>query len=721
MRSTLLAFSMLISIALPAQKWHPFTSKAGAFSVNFPAEPEMKDLTRETAEGYSVTAHIHMMAKEPVTAFVIYNAFETGVNIQSDSIYLAQVVEEMLSKVSNSYAAADAEKPQVKDIIFDGYPGKTIDVSVDDVVAHFKVILRSNRAYVIAGIFPKKQKSNLDKFVNSFKLLPLQPASFATYDVGNTIKMNLPGKPVFDKATTGELNGEDNLGSEAYAFQDENSGDSYSILISRYSKYAQFENDSTWVADYLSSFKSANDAENEERDVIVDGVPAKELIVKKTKHAWYRYLTFVRGNAGYLLLGGAHPSHIQNRDTEKIFKGIKFSAPPEGDLFSDKSSRLLQDLVNADTSISNEAKKYMRLASFTEKNLEDIFTYLGKQYADDKDTENSRKVYLLKALAEIESEKSISFIEKLFPTLNKNSSQEFAAIGVLTHLPTREALDLRIVLLTKHTPTADEYYHSLIGMYTVDSVDQRYFYDKTIALLKQPPYKMPLYPFMKNLLHDKRLKIQEVAAWRPTINADFESEMKTFRKDSTYDYIDDVVEIMKYYEALDKKQVSALTELVSSDHYYIGILASNTLLKHKQRVDPSILEGFAKNNSSRIMLFDRLEEDGLTQYFPKAYANQDSLVIAQVYSYLEDEDYQPLKVEITYQGLETYEGKPMKFYVVNISFDEAESYRGVFGPFEPNKLSTWGTLNYVDYDETTTNTDDKAYLIEYLRKESVEE
>ncbi len=63
------------------------------------------------------------------------------------------------------------------------------------------------------------------------------------------------------------------------------------------------------------------------------------------------------------------------------------------------------------------------------------------------------------------------------------------------------------------------------------------------------------------------------------------------------------------------------------------------------------------------------------------------------------EDFTPEKVEIAYQGLEDHEGKKKKFYVLRVQDEDGGWYRGVFGPFDPAKLATWGDLNYVEYEE----------------------
>jgi hypothetical protein len=409
-----------------------------------------------------------------------------------------------------------------------------------------------------------------------------------------------------------------------------------------------------------------------------------------------------------------HPSHVKNKTSEKFFGSAKFDGTPTGNLYSDKSAIVLRDLVNADTAISNPAKAAMSAVDFTEKNLDDIMGYIEKKYADDADPENSRKQLLLEALQAVKNEKSIAFVEKIFPTLNKNSGQEFAAISAVAAFKTRPALDARIRLIAKHTPSEDLIYHPILGIYTVDSADQKYFYEKTNHLLKVKAFKLSLYYMMKHLMEQKRLTLQEITPWRAAINADFETEVAIFKSDSTFKNLDDFIVIMKYYDALDKKQVATLKQLSSSHDTYLGILATTTLLKHKQAVAPNVLLQFAQDHYNRITLYDEFEKATLLQHYPKAYLNQDSLAVSQVYTYLQEDEFTPGKVNIAYQGLEDYDGKKMKFYVMRVYDSDAEVwYRGIIGPFDPKKLGTWGEMNYIDFQEDP-NEDYRQYLIETI-------
>lgn len=686
----LAAIMLLTSTVLQAQK-HPIVAAEGAFSANFNAKPQVQEITRKTEEGINITIHMYITTEGNASTFVMYNEFEPGFNIEDDSIYLDGVAVEMMDRML-SIAGTKVEKSDVREIMFDGYPARAMDFQSANDIGEMKVILRSNRAYFVGAVFPKNQKSDLEKFTSSFKFLPFKSPSWTSHTFGN-LKIDLPSPPVSeDHESLGE-------GKELYYSADLMSGDCYSVMIDQYSKYASFKNDSAILEERILGFRSGDENLNFVRDLTIDGRPAKELIVKVTENIVRRYLVFTYGNTGYTLITTLHPFHSKGATSQHFFASGKFTGKAEGNLLSDKSSLLLKDLTSSsDTAIVRVAKEEMLSYPFNEASRVEIMKLLERNYDDDSDSSGSCKELLLDALATIADESTVPFLEKLFPALKKNVVQEYSAIAAISKVKSREALDARIRLIFQHVSSKDLMYHPILGIYTVDSVDQRYFYDKIIPLLKNKHYTLNLYYLMNHLLQQKRLAQSDIASLKPIILGDFNSHVMTYKQDSTYTSLDDLIEILSYFDKPDAKTITQLKELSKGYDTNIGILASATLLKHKQSVDSKLLEKLAKDPYDRITLYNKFESLALLNSFPKKYLNQDSLTIAQAYTYLE-EDFIPEKIEVVYEGMEDHGGKKKKFYVLRIRDEEGSWYRGVFGPFDPAKLSTWGDLNYVEYEE----------------------
>jgi hypothetical protein len=706
MRFIILAAIMLVSTVLPAQKY-PFTSPDGAFTASFSSKPDVKQIVRKTAEGVSVTVNMVITIEKDVSTFVMYNQFETGFNIEDDSAYLNAVSGEMLNRIL-ALAPGKPEKPAVEEIMYEGYHGRRFSLNSPTTVGEMKVILRSNRAYFVGAVFPKKEKSSLEKFLDSFKFIPFKSPEWTTHTFGN-LKIDLPSKPILDEESSTAFGD----GTEIYYTQDINTGDSYSILVQPYSRYATFANDSAVLEERILPFRSDDETKDKERDLIIDGRPAKELIVSIRENIISRYVTFTYGDVGYLVMTTLHPHHNKIATTERIFNSTKFTGEATGNLFSDKSSLLLQDLTGNDTTLVDQAKVQMGNFEFPMEQSAAIMKLVEKKYDDDHDSTDSRKELLLNALADLEPENAAPFIEKIFPSLNKNSAQEFSAIKVVAAVKTREALDARIRLIAKHSPDDNILYYPILGIHTVDSADQRYFYDKTIPLLKVKAYKINLYYLMNHLLTEKRLAFKDIQTLKPVILTDFNDQVKVYKADTSFSSLDDLIPIIGTFDKIDSKTFTQLKELSRGYNTYIGILATSMLLKQKQSPDVEQLNKFASDPYDRISLYDEFEKSGLLIHFPKAYLNQDSLAVSQVYTYLQ-EDFTPAQVKIAYQGMEDFEGKRMKFYVMSVKDPEEDIwYRATIGPFTSDKLATSGDLNYVDFDEDPT-TDHRKYLLDII-------
>lgn len=243
MRFNLLVLFVLLSQYGWAQKsWKTFTSEQGAFSADFPADPEVKSINRPTPEGIDIKVNIHMVTAESMVAYVIYNEFPTGFNILDDSLYLQEVARETVLRMKLDTSA-------IKKITFDGYPGRKFSSKVKDGITEIRVVLRGNRVYIVAGFFPTKRKDDLGKFINSFKFTPYKKAEWKTHQFAeHSFSADFPGEPVLEE--------DDESGSamKAYSGKDANSGNNYSVAIETYSKYDQFESDSAILAAHRSIY-----------------------------------------------------------------------------------------------------------------------------------------------------------------------------------------------------------------------------------------------------------------------------------------------------------------------------------------------------------------------------------------------------------------------------------------------------------------------------------
>jgi hypothetical protein len=706
MRFNLLVLFVLLSQYGWAQKsWKTFTSEKGAFSAEFPADPQVTSVNRPSPEGINIKLNIHMASVESGVAYVIYNEFPSGYTIQDDSVYLREVANETVARMN-------LDTSDIKQITFDGFPGRKFYSKIKDAVTDMRVILRTNRTYIIAGVFPNKRKEDLTRFMNSFKFTPYKKPEWTKHQFAeHSFSADFPGEPTLDES--------EDLDLKVYSGNDASSGNNYAVSIEEYSKYDQYESDSALLAIRANAYISAYDSLIQEKDIAVDGQPAKELILYQSRsHTQMRVLTFARGLIGYALFTFLPPSEIRGAEANRFFGSFKFIGKPTSDLLTDKSALLLKDIASKDTALWKPAAAVFSDYAFKEKDVESIHNLIKQSYSDDREPEGSRKQIMFEALGNIASEKSVAFIEKIFPSLSINPALEFAALKALSEIGTKPSLTALAKLLAKHKPSANNEldYTLFFTPYRIDSVNQKFFFLNTIKYLPVKEYKNGLYILAEHLLENKTLSITELSAHKKMIVQDFQTDSEVYLRDSTYQSLYYLIQIIGY-EPQAPAEIATLKKLSHSFDEYLSATAVTTLFRLQQTPDAARVTELARNLTTRVSFFSDLQEYSLEQKFPKPYANQDSLAIGEFYDYLvgEYDDAGDFHVEIAYKTEMVYEGNTKKFYVMRFHDPyEDVTYLGICGPYTTDKLMVWGGLTNSDFAKDTGK-DYKVYLDNYLK------
>jgi hypothetical protein len=111
------------------------------------------------------------------------------------------------------------------------------------------------------------------------------------------------------------------------------------------------------------------------------------------------------------------------------------------------------------------------------------------------------------------------------------------------------------------------------------------------------------------------------------------------------------------------------------------------LLRNGQQVSAVELKNLAADKNYRASLYYDLKEINKQQFFPSAYANQQSLAESQLYGVASDE-YEVGATLYIGERVMLYKGYKKKFhlYRITLNFEEGEkeSYLGIAGPYDLN-------------------------------------
>lgn len=168
-RSTILLLFAFSFLTITAQNSHVYISPDKAFSIRFPAEPEVNSESVPTDIGdiqmYTVM-YEESINKAYMVAYSDYPADLIDASDPMDLLYGAQ---------SGGLSSLGITEPdEQEEITFDGYPGLFFEASHDGVDVVYKVLLVKNRLYQVAVLTTGDAvitDSDLTEFIDSFNLL----------------------------------------------------------------------------------------------------------------------------------------------------------------------------------------------------------------------------------------------------------------------------------------------------------------------------------------------------------------------------------------------------------------------------------------------------------------------------------------------------------------------------------------------------------------------
>ncbi|MFZ6010231.1 MAG: hypothetical protein ACOYXT_07750, partial [Bacteroidota bacterium] len=128
----------------------------------------------------------------------------------------------------------------------------------------------------ITAFFGTDRMGDLKEFVNSFRLLPYEKTTFTPYQSpDHFFTIDLPSVPRRD------IENSDGVKLDVYYGLDKNTGNNYSVAVEKYSPYYEAASDSLILERRAEGYRSITDSVIMEKDIVIDGRPAKEMILNQ--------------------------------------------------------------------------------------------------------------------------------------------------------------------------------------------------------------------------------------------------------------------------------------------------------------------------------------------------------------------------------------------------------------------------------------------------------
>lgn len=346
---------------------------------------------------------------------------------------------------------------------------------------------------------------------------------------------------------------------------------------------------------------------------------------------------------------------------------------PEGDpigrdLLEDKTSDFFRALRDND-SIVLKGHRYLL---FDERHV-DSLTYYISHYPFDEDKKQIQS-YLIHRLGEIEHDAVVPYLINLYSESYNNSNAQIKILQSIARKKNETSVDLLLQLMSQDLPllTNATEIKSIFKPYH-DSLElAKKLYPQVLEYSSISEYKAPIFSLLAKLKKNDFIKPSNYKKYRAQLLSDAKILLKrhlgeqnntqprtrlaNYTRLRNNEILEDYV-VLLYPFAREKEMDKFFNRILLVKDPQIRSTYLTLLASEGKRIPTAVINAMAYDINTRILLYNKLKEQGESDIFPHQYSSQQALAEAYIYR---DRKFDRNKDTIIYIGHESliYRNKP---------------------------------------------------------------
>jgi uncharacterized protein YbaP (TraB family) len=704
-------FKSLRFTPVTAREWQKVSPDKGAFSLLMPGDVRRQKITAGSSRnveshGEVVVAHEYSSGFFCMASYV--NDPRAGGTASDDTARLQRGLRSTLEAVGGVVTQrADSQ-------IF-GHPAVDylIETEQGDQVRGL-VILRGTRTYnIVAGgpAEPEVRKS-MDRLFGSLELLPYRRPAWKRVAIDSLgFAIDLPSAPSGIRGYSGQYGPSRRT---SVFTSDEYSDMSYRIHLDRYSDYYRAASQQSFFDEEISD-RGEDDSLISSRTISVQGNPGRDIeLAPRNGEPRYRVRYILQGSRLYQLVSEIPSEPGSGEDTARFFDSFTLlDSSGTGDLFSNKTDRLLADLSATEGDLRKSASHALEFFEPDSVDLVRLRQAVMRDYPDEGEDSGGPRGAILARLGTLGDSASARLIGQIYPSLGHADRR--LAMEALVDLDTRESLDTLANLLLRESdllnPDDDYTLFSLIR----EPRNVAAMYPRILKLIADPSYRATLLHLTATAIDSNAIGADLILPYRDAIveairplideraDTEFEGDKEAGIRRHTLAYGAKCLGYLPAGGVVD----SLLELLLEEGEQELTLQAGVALLRHGVAIDIGKFQPIAADPGYRTELYQALERIGRLDCFPSSYKLQQYMAESAMYDDLvneEEMDDPEIKFvaerEVEYKGVR---GRAFLFKFRERSGNGERWYAGLAGlqPVDHTRLNSsydFAITNYAPMD-----------------------
>ena len=582
-------------------KYITYTNPLKAFRIELPAQPQPINELPNKGKDSTIITNLQTVVDPKSGAYLFFGTNEAtpGYFLENDSVMLAGLKESQRSKLSNF--SIDTM------YLLNGHRvmelGGMMKAAAMMLKTHYE--FRGNRWYALGALYnPKKEAPAVGRFFQSFQLLDFPSSEWKTSSAGDNL---------FSTWTPGQIkeaplkSSDSDISMRKYDSYDSAQANGYTILSETFGKYYWQSSDSVLLEKLARNKVEHNDSVLLKRWVNNGGVTGIEMQIKqKGSMNAKRKRLFINDNKLFTLVTILPASDINSSNNNRFFEDFTFTKKLSStQLFTSKSTLLLSDISNPDSSVRAAAKDAISTAPFTKEDLPALQKAMLKEYDDDKEEYGNTKSVLQKAIEKLHDSSSYHFAKEQY--LQTTGNDKNRMLDIMLFYPTQEHFNEIKSLLLQQPPTQKLGYTFTSRFKDSLPLTASVFPD-LLPLLSDTVLSPALVEIARTLLDSGYIRPSLLQEYKQPIVAlaqQYYNRLKMNPDDYNY-YNYSLLDVLGYIN--NPSADAALQSFASlKGSPYLQLQAAAYLLKNKQVIKPSVWQNLAAERGTRTRLYDTLK------------------------------------------------------------------------------------------------------------------
>ncbi|MBK8088309.1 MAG: TraB/GumN family protein [Chitinophagaceae bacterium] len=713
------SFSVSDKALLISDGMKTFSNEESGFSILLPTTPELMP-NEAVEEGWISKTYSSFDTKSNVYFMMKIKSTGPGYYLNGDSNYFdtqRQGWKTILKELKAEKYFNLGEFPVMQyDFMMEKGKEKAMCRSL--------TINRGNRSYLLLAVTEKDGEINdaIKVFFNSFQLIDYKKANWSTQQSPDGHFSGFTPAPVKISMKKDEDGNETGLYS--YVSYDSLSAVSFELTKVSYVDYYHAETDSAAFYDAMYTQIGTTDSVLSKRYTMNGNDKSQDVIVRLKGNQNLRRMRLVLHNdTMYIAFALLQPKFIDLPEVNKYFDEIRVLTAPTGiTIFKKKTKELLLDLSSGDSARFAVAAEQIDKINFGKEDLPFLKEALLKQY--DNETEKHEGIYntIADIIADLNDSSVVSFVKKKYfsPTLD-NEAQKLAMLRLLALTKTKESYTVLKELILAEPPLV-EYMYPLQSVISDSLQLTKILFPELMGLSSDSLFADFTADLANQLLDSSYITIASIKPFEKNLLLTCESIIEKLKADpetDVYSY-DESLHLLGRLNSAEGNKL--LQKIVLLKQKILNRIIITDLLLNKQTVPKEIIEFQAADKEYRFSFYYRLEENGLTAFFPSKYSTQKSIAESDVYNMASDE-YEVEEIVYIREKVSEYDKEQKRFHLFKVKV-EGSWYLGISGGYEMDSKiihmkkgkDVGGIYWEEEFDMKKVNEQFEAYI-----KESVEE